>query len=547
MIRRECAVNGDGAQNLEDLCMNLLHGKAAYLVAVVAAALSVAGATAVQAQPSSKASPDKVAAAKSQVVANSTRFGFGRGQELKATAVYPSRQGPAIRFERTYRGLAVIGGDFIVHLTPSGAYRYGNGRKVVGLPANIHAVVSAAAAGRSVAAKVGYPVASRSTSLVVYARPHSSTLAWQVNTQGKSATRADVTYLSARTGRTLASWATVDTGKDIGTGKTLYSGTVALNDVKTKTGKFKLQDNTRGRQQILNANHSTGQGIGTLFTDGNNVWGDSTESNVETAAADAAYGLANTWDFYLNTFGRRGIADDGVAARGFVHFGTNYVNAFWSDGCFCMEFGDGSAASGISALDSLDVAGHEMTHGVTSRTARLVYSGESGGLNESTSDVFGTMVEWYANNAQDVPDYVIGEEIFRNYNPAVNYIRRMDKPSMDGASKDCWYSGVGGVDVHYSSGVGNHLFYLLSEGSGAKTINGIAYNSPTCNGSTITGIGRAKAAAIWYKALTENWVSTTNYHDARVGMLQAAQDLYGATSNEYKTTNKAWAAVNVIP
>jgi Zn-dependent metalloprotease len=166
------------------------------------------------------------------------------------------------------------------------------------------------------------------------------------------------------------------------------------------------------------------------------------------------------------------------------------VNAFWADDCFCMSFGDGSVASGISPLDSLDVGGHEMTHGVTSRTAGLIYAGESGGLNESTSDVFGTMVEWYANNTHDVPDYVIGEEIFRAYDPAVNYIRRMDQPSDDGNSADCWFNGVGNLNVHYSSGVGNHFFYLLSEGSGAKTINGIAYDSTTCNGRTI----RASAA-----------------------------------------------------
>ena len=159
----------------------------------------------------------------------------------------------------------------------------------------------------------------------------------------------------------------------------------------------------------------------------------------------------------------------------------------------------------------------------------------------------GTEVEWYANNKKDVPDYVIGEEIFRRYNPATNYIRRMDKPSMDGASKDCWYNGVGDVDVHYSSGVGNHLFYLLSEGSGAKTINGIKYDSPTCNGKTIKGIGHEKAAAIWYKALTEQWVSTTNYHQARDGILKAAKDLYGKNSTEYKTADAAWAAVSVTP
>jgi len=526
--------------------MKLLHGRATYLVVVVAAALTVAGAAAVQAQPSGKASPDKVVTAKSRLIENSARFGFGPGQQVTAKGVYASKQGTAIRFDRTYRGLPVIGGDFIVHLTPSGAYRYGNGRKVLGLPASVHPAISSAAAAASAAGKVGYPVGSKQTALVIYTRPHSSVLAWQVNTESKSGLRGDVTYVSARTGSSLASWSTVQTSRDVGTGKTLYSGKVKLGDIKKGT-KYKLTDQTRGGQSTYDANHSSTRGVGTLFTDNNNVWGDGTDASVESAGADAAYGVGLTWDYYLKTYGRKGIADDGKAARSFVHFSVNYVNASWSDSCFCMVFGDGSAASGIGSLVSIDVGGHEMSHGVTSRTAGLIYAGESGGLNESTSDVMGTEVEMYADNTSDVPDYVIGEEIFRSYDPAVNYIRRMDKPSMDGGSKDCWYSGVGGVDVHYSSGVGNHLFYLLSEGSGAKTINGIKYDSPTCNGSTIKGIGHEKAAAIWYKALTENWVSTTNYHDARIGTLQAAKDLYGKTSVEYKTLDKAWAAVAVTP
>uniref|UniRef100_UPI0013D3529C M4 family metallopeptidase n=3 Tax=Pseudomonadota TaxID=1224 RepID=UPI0013D3529C len=75
-----------------------------------------------------------------------------------------------------------------------------------------------------------------------------------------------------------------------------------------------------------------------------------------------------------------------------VHYSRNYNNAYWSDACFCMTYGDGDGTT-LRPLVALDVAGHEMTHGVTSRTANLTYSGESGGLNEATSDIFGTMVE----------------------------------------------------------------------------------------------------------------------------------------------------------
>ncbi len=99
--------------------------------------------------------------------------------------------------------------------------------------------------------------------------------------------------------------------------------------------------------------------------------------------------------------------------------------------------------------------------------------------------------------------------------------------------------------MHNSSGVANHFFYLLSEGSGAKTINGVSYDSPTKDGSKVTGIGRDKALQIWYKALTTYFTSTTDYKGARTGTLKAASDLYGASSTEYKTVEAAWSAVDV--
>lgn len=206
-----------------------------------------------------------------------------------------------------------------------------------------------------------------------------------------------------------------------------------------------------------------------------------------------------------------------------------------------MTYGDG--AGNAKPLTSIDVAGHEMTHGVTSNTAGLNYSGESGGLNEATSDIFGTAVEFYAANSSDVGDYLIGEKI--DINGDGTPLRYMDKPSKDGDSADAWSSSLGGLDVHHSSGPANHFFYLLSEGSGTKTINGVTYNSPTSNGSTVTGIGRDKAVQIWYKALTEYMTSTTKYAGARTATLSAASDLYGSTSTEYKAVQAAWAAVNV--
>lgn len=109
--------------------------------------------------------------------------------------------------------------------------------------------------------------------------------------------------------------------------------------------------------------------------------------------------MAKTWDHFKNTHGRSGIANDGVGAASRVHYGTSFNNAFWMDSCFCMTFGDGDGTT-YTPFVSLDITAHEMTHGITSRTANLTCSGESGGLNEATSDIFGTAVEYYAANTR---------------------------------------------------------------------------------------------------------------------------------------------------
>jgi len=205
-----------------------------------------------------------------------------------------------------------------------------------------------------------------------------------------------------------------------------------------------------------------------------------------------------------------------------------------------MTYGDGDGGR-FGPLTSLDVAAHEMSHGVTENTANLTYSGESGGLNESTSDIFGSMAEFYAANGSDVGDYLIGEK----FDSTGQGLRRMDNPASDGKSVNCWSGSVKNLDVHYSSGIGNHFFYLLAEGSGAKSINGVAHNSTTCDGSTLTGIGRSAAEKIWFRALTVYMTSSTNYSGARTATLNAARDLYGASSAQHTAVANAWSAVSV--
>ncbi|MFJ2842977.1 M4 family metallopeptidase [Streptomyces griseofuscus] len=477
------------------------------------------------------------------------KIGLGAKEKLIVKDVVKDVDGTVhTRYERTYAGLPVLGGDLVVHTARSGKTEgVTRATKAAIKVASLKPQVSTARAQKlamAAAKSLGSAKSSADGSRkVIWAGSGKPVLAYETVVGGfqDDGTPNQLHVITdAATGKKLFQYQGIENAT--GTGKTLYSGTVGLNT--TQSGStYQLTDSTRGGHKTYNLARRT-SGTGTLVASSSNVFGTGTASSSssdQTAAADAAYGAQETWDFYKNTFGRNGIKNNGVGAYSRVHYGSSYVNAFWDDSCFCMTYGDGSG--NVDPLTSLDVAGHEMSHGVTSNTAGLDYSGESGGLNEATSDIMGTGVEFYANNASDKGDYLIGEKI--NINGDGTPLRYMDQPSKDGASADYWSSDVGDLDVHYSSGVANHFFYLLSEGSGAKTVNGVSYDSPTYDGSTVIGISRAKALQIWYKALTEYFTSTTDYAAARQGTLQAAADLYGSASDEYNAVAAAWSAVNV--
>ncbi|QLE75240.1 M4 family metallopeptidase [Streptomyces rectiverticillatus] len=321
-----------------------------------------------------------------------------------------------------------------------------------------------------------------------------------------------------------------------GTGCGSY-GNVTLDTTRnTTTGLYELNDPERGNHKTYDMKGAT-TGSGTLFTDADNVW---CEGGRQSDGVDAHYVQAVVWDYYLRTHGRKGVYGDGRGTCSRVHYGNDYANAFWDSGSRCMTYGDG-AGNGRTVI-TIETGAHEMTHGVTEATANLTYSGESGGLNEATSTIFAAAAEFFANNPRDPGDYLIGERTDITGNTVSG---RMDHPSKDGRSKDYWYPGIGGIDVHYSSGPAHHFFYLLAEGSGPKVINGVPYDSPTHDGKPVEGIGRAAAEKIWYRALTAHMTSNTDYAAARGATLRAAADLYGTSSSEYATVAAAWAAVNV--
>jgi Zn-dependent metalloprotease len=504
---------------------------------------------------------DAIESAETVLADRAAELGLGSAQEAKVRDVVVDKDGAQhVRYDRTYHRLPVLGGDFVLHLDPDGTYRGANRATKSALSiADVTPKVTAPkaadlAASLLRAAHLGETLKKLTAKprLVVDALHGAPKLAWQTDAVahdelGNPVGRTVLT--DATTGDRIDAWDTLESAS--GDGKSLYGGTVPLDTTKSGSA-YQLKDATRGGTYTGDAENKTDQCLltvcltrapATLFSDADNHWATGATTDRATVAVDAQYGTDVTWDYYKNVHGRSGIAGDGKGSFNRVHYGKNYNNAFWDDNCFCMTYGDGDGKQ-LGPLVSLDVAGHEMSHGVTSKTAALTYSGESGGLNEATSDIFGTLVEFHANNSKDPGDWLIGEKVVRS-GLGREALRRMDKPSKDGKSADCWNEKVADLDVHYSSGVGNHFAYLLAEGSGAKTINGVSHTSPTCNDSTVKGIGKAKLGKIWYRALTVYMTSSTDYAAARKATLNAAKDLYGSGSTEQKAVASAWSAVNV--
>jgi len=205
-----------------------------------------------------------------------------------------------------------------------------------------------------------------------------------------------------------------------------------------------------------------------------------------------------------------------------------------------VTYGDGDNNL-FSSLTAPDVVAHEMGHGVTSFSADLIYSYESGALNESFSDIFGEVAERYMRGSND---WLMGAEF--TVRTGKTTLRNMSNPNdptaltqqPDTYHGDFWYYGSGDYGgVHYNSGVQNYWFYLLSEGGSGINDNGDAFN--------ISGIGMAKAANIAYYNLTNYLGQTSQYADARAGAIQAAINLYGPGSDEALQTEAAWCAVGV--
>ncbi|WP_206795631.1 M4 family metallopeptidase [Amycolatopsis sp. MtRt-6] len=517
----------------------LSTGLAAAAGLAMTLALPVTPASAApQAQP---AAPEAAAARAADQAAASGLDALRRGpaESFQRIGLTPGGAGLFYgAYQRTYQGLRVVGGDAVVVADGAGRVRGTSAAETAPITVGTQALVDAAKAAATARAQLP-TVDSVSTPEKVVLAGANPKLAYEVVVAGRTATAPSNlhVFVDAATGAILdkrddvrtfdsgvkrqAQPATVNAE---GAGNSYYAGNVTI-DTTQSGSTYTMRDPAR-------TNLSCGREGGSVYSGPDNNWGNGSGTDLETACVDTLFGAQTEWKMLAEWLGRNGMNGNGGGFPASV--GLNDVNAYWNGSS--THFGH--SQDNQRQATPMDVVAHEYGHAIFQTTPGGAGSGnESGGLNESTGDIFGALTEAYANNPKDVPDYEVGEGVnLVGQGP----IRYMYQPSKAG-DPNCYSSSIPSTEVHAAAGPQNHWFYLLAEGSNP---GGGKPASPTCNSSSVTGIGIQKAGKIFYNGLLKK-TSSWNHKAARKATLEAAIALFPGSCTEYNTTKAAWDAVSV--
>ncbi|MBT6029447.1 MAG: PKD domain-containing protein [Crocinitomicaceae bacterium] len=360
-------------------------------------------------------------------------------------------------------------------------------------------------------------------------RAQSYKLVWKFNIYAHQPVSRSEVYVDAVNGEIILENEIIHEADVTGTAETAYSGTRTIT-TDSFGGSYRLRESGRGNGiNTYDMNENTTYGSAVDFTDTDNYW-DNVNAEQDEVATDAHWGAEMTYDYFLNQHSRNSIDGAGFALNSYVHYDNAYANAFWDGNR--MTYGDGGG--GWTALTALDIAGHEIGHGLCTFSANLVYQDESGALNESFSDIWGTSIENFARPSNW--NWLIGEDIG-------SALRSMSNPNSAG-DPDTYFgtnwAPLGGGDnggVHTNSGVQNYWYYLLTDGGSGTNDNGDGY--------AITGQGFTKSSQIAFRNLTVYLTNNSEFADARFYSIMAATDLFGGCSPEVEATTNAWYAVGV--
>ena len=344
-------------------------------------------------------------------------------------------------------------------------------------------------------------------------------------------------YVDASSGEIIAVESRIHDSDVPATANTKYSGSRTIITDSLSSNSYRLREAGRGSGiETYDLKNTTNFATAVDFTNTTKIW--NTTTNFDNAAYDVHWGLESAYDYYYNVHSRNSIDNLGMKLRGYAHFEVaGYCDAGHLPNAVFV-FGDGNnIAGGYKPFTSIEIVGHEFTHGVTEYSAALHYGSESGALNESFSDIFGVCIDFYKKPT--TANFLIGDEIAVT---AGTILRSMSNPNAkshpDTYGGTYWYTGFSDFGgVHTNSGVQNFWFYLLCQGGSGTNDKSNLYN--------VTGIGMAKAEKIAYRTLTVYLTSFSYFADARMYSIQAAQDLYGSCSPEVVATTNAWYAVGV--
>ncbi|MFF5775934.1 M28 family peptidase [Streptomyces virginiae] len=430
----------------------------------------------------------------------------------------------SVSYERSYRGLPVVGGDAVVLADGTGKVRALQSASSVRIDVSTQASVSAKEAESTSRAKLVSVDKVESSRLVVRLKDDKPVLAWETVLSGRTRTAPSKlhVFVDARTG------AFVDSYDDVvaGTGNSKWNGPGPVTIDTTNSGStYTLRDPVR--TGLSCADYSTG----TVFSKSSDSWGTGNPTSKETGCVDLMFAAQKQWDMLSQWLGRNGVSGNGRSFPAKV--GLSDLNAYW-DGS-SVTIGRNSAGEWIAGID---VVAHEYGHAIDSNTPGGT-SGQESGLGEATGDIFGALTEAFANEPApyDTPDYTVGEVInLQGRGP----IRNMYNPPAVNNDPACYSSAIPGTEVHAAAGPLNHWFYLLAEGTSP---GGGKPNSSTCNGTSLTGVGVQNAGKIFYGGMLLK-TSSMSYKKYRTATLSSAKSL-DATCDLFNKTKAAWDGISV--
>ncbi|WP_328973298.1 M28 family peptidase [Streptomyces sp. NBC_00239] len=430
----------------------------------------------------------------------------------------------SVSYERSYRGLPVVGGDAVVLADGSGRIRALQSASSVRIDVATQPSVTAKKAETASRKKLASVDKVESSRLVVRLKGDKPVLAWETVLRGrtKSAPSKLHVFVDARTGRVVDSYDDVVAG----TGNSKWNGPGPLTIDTTASGStYSLRDPVR--TGLSCADYSTN----TVFSKSSDSWGTGNPTSKETGCVDLMFAAQKQWDMLSQWLGRNGVNGNGRSFPAKVGLGE--LNAYW-DGS-SVTIGRNSANEWIAGTD---VVAHEYGHAIDSNTPGGT-SGQEAGLGEGTGDIFGALTEAYINQPApyDVPDYLVGEVInLQGRGP----IRNMYNPPAVNNDPACYSSSIPGTEVHAAAGPLNHWFYLLSEGTNP---GGGKPSSSTCNQSTLTGVGIQTAGKIFYGGMLLK-TSSMSYKKYRTATLSSSKTL-DTTCGLFNKTKAAWDAISV--